>query len=184
MWWCMGQLRLLLIITLAWFAFLFNIERIDVAGQQPFNIESVVYVIAIISSVSLLAFPNLGARKTALFRGLVVAAYFATQLGTLTSGTPRSLYSWAVDVIVLLVTLILMGRVSQALLNFELAVQAFVLDVDGARLMSRLVGEQQVNHELYRSRRFERPVSIVYCSIPKMPNEEDSRIITDFIRWR
>src|SRR5439155_465302 len=76
MWWCMGQLRLLLIITLAWFAFLFNIERIDVAGQQ------------------------------------------------------------------------------------------------------------QINHELYRSRRFERPVSIVYCAIPKMPNEEDSRIITDFIRWR
>src|SRR5438552_3715483 len=141
MWWCMGQLRLLLIITLAWFTFLFNIERIDVAGQQPFNIDSGVYVVAIIASVAMLAFPNLGTRKVWLFRAMVFVAYIALRLNLILSGEPRSLYWWAVDIVVLLVTLLLVGRVSQALLNFELAVQAFVLDVDGARLMSRQVGE-------------------------------------------
>ncbi len=180
----MGQLRLLLIITLAWFTFLFNIERIDVAGQQPFNIDTSIYVLAITASVALLAFPNLGARRTWLFRAMVFAAYVAMRLSLLTGEEPRSLYWWAVDLIVLLVTLMLMGRISQALLNFELAVQAFVLDVDGSRLMPRLNGEQQINHELYRSRRFERPVSIVYCAVPKMPDEQDARIVTDFIRWR
>ena len=48
--------------------------------------------------------------------------------------------------------LLLLRRVSIALLEFELAVQAFVLDVKSARLVSRMEGEEQVNQELYRAR--------------------------------
>ncbi len=90
MWWYMGQLRLLLIITLAWFAFLFNLGRIDVAGQPQLKIDPSVYAIAIIASVSLLAFPNLGTRKVWIFRTVVFASYLAIRLTSYVSGAQQS----------------------------------------------------------------------------------------------
>jgi lipopolysaccharide/colanic/teichoic acid biosynthesis glycosyltransferase len=185
-WWDMAQLRLLLIITLCWFAILFNIERISELVREPITLDATVYAVVIITSVALLTFPNLSSVNIWLSRVVMLAIYGAARLvftPNLNSGVLFP-YNLLMDVVALMVTLWIMRQVGHALLQFELTVQAFVLDVESARLLSRSDGQEQVNHELYRARRFERPVAVIYCSVSVPDSDKESKVVTDFIRWK
>ncbi|MCZ7545299.1 MAG: sugar transferase [Anaerolineae bacterium] len=179
----MARLRSFLILTILWFAFLFNIERLDVLGSEPFNLASFVYVLAIAISAALVVFPNLGHQNLQLSRLAVLAIYGVTR--TLFRGwETEPVHQFLVEGVALLITLALMRRLSQGLIDFELAVQAFVLNVEGARMLPQVEGAEQANHELYRARRFERPVAVVYCAAPDIVDAGDSQVVTEFVRWR
>src|SRR5712691_6450994 len=177
----MAQLRLLLIISLAWFASLFNIERIGLLFHQSISLDTAVYAIMIITGVAFFCFPNIGKQSKWVSLIIIMMTYLVSRV---LRGLPITATSTAVDGAVMFGGLLLLRRVSMALLEFELAVQAFVLDVKSARLVSRMEGEEQVNQELYRARRFERPVAVLYCTVQANSEEKDSHVVTEFFRWR
>ncbi len=182
----MAQLRLLLIITLCWFAILFNIERVSELAREPVTLDATVYAVVILTSVALLSFPNLGSLNVWFSRAVMLAVYAVARLLFSPNLNANGLFPYNIllETLVLVVSLWIMRRVSRALLEFELTVQAFVLDVESARLLPRTDGQEQVNHELYRARRFERPVAIIYCTVPTPDGEKETRVVTEFIRWR
>jgi lipopolysaccharide/colanic/teichoic acid biosynthesis glycosyltransferase len=179
----MAQLRLLLIVSLAWFAFIFNAQQIVVPGIPALSLDIAVYALMLLTAVTFFSFPNL-AKQNVIISYLVLIALYFVSLGTRRMpAVEHTLYDTAIDAVVIFVNLVLLRRLSHALLEFEFAVQAFVIDVKNARLISRMEGEEQVNQELYRARRFERPVAVAYCTVPAN-NGNNGLVKTDFIRWR
>src|SRR2546423_1500168 len=76
----MAQLRLLLIITLCWFAILFNLERVSGLAQVPITLDTTVYALVILTSVALLSFPNFSTSNVWLARAVLLASYGAARL--------------------------------------------------------------------------------------------------------
>jgi lipopolysaccharide/colanic/teichoic acid biosynthesis glycosyltransferase len=187
------QTRILLVVTVMWFVFLFNIERLSLFGQKPFNLDTSTYVTAALISVALLAYPDLAYRNIWYSLGGVVTISIVvrTVMG----------YGWHVDaisqffpeVVLVTATFILMRKVSHNLLGYETKLEALLLGTDSSRIVSHAVGEDQINQELYRARRFERPLAIVYCAGSEAINRalsnssNDRDVLTDVlketVRW-
>lgn len=181
----MVKYRTLLIASFAWFVFLFNIERIDIFGQEPFNLDSSVYVFAMVTLLSIMAFPDLGSIRFSVGGFFLIAFYLFIGLFFRPFFIDQPILIHLVEVLALLVTLFLSQRVSLALLDFEIRIEAFVLDVAGTGMVNASEGEELVNNELYLARRFDRSLSLVYCQVPDMPGlEKDSTIELDWMRWQ
>jgi lipopolysaccharide/colanic/teichoic acid biosynthesis glycosyltransferase len=180
----MAQLRLLLIICLAWFAILFRIGNVAVWGNETIEIGTAVYAIMIIVGFGMFLFPSLSRLNPVLTYTGMVVLYMASIGARGMTLADDTISSYAVDLGVMLIGLLLIRRVAQSLLDFEMAVEGFVMDVKNARLTPLNEGEEAVMQELHRARRFERPVAIVYCTTETMGvNDPDAQIKTDFIQW-
>lgn len=183
----MAKYRILLMVSLTWFTLLFNVERIDIAGQPPLNLDSLLYLFVLSVILLTVTFPNMGKLNYAVAGTSLLAGYVVTALLVRPGWADRSVVLILVECASLLITLFFMRKVSAALLDFEIAVETFVLGVNGSRLLSTTEGIDQINAELYRARRFERPLSIILIEIPVPGKEQQSgstTVETDFIRWR
>lgn len=183
----MAKYRILLMVSLTWFTLLFNVERIDIAGQPPLNLDSLLYLFVLSVILLTVTFPNMGKLNYAVAGASLLAGYVVTALLVRPGWADRSVVLILVECASLLITLFFMRKVSAALLDFEIAVETFVLGVNGSRLLSTTEGIDQINAELYRARRFERPLSIILIEIPVPGKEQQSgstTVETDFIRWR
>jgi lipopolysaccharide/colanic/teichoic acid biosynthesis glycosyltransferase len=180
----MIQVRALLIATVTWFILLFNIERFDVFDyQQPVNLSTTLYMTIIVTAVSLLSFPNLA--KANLWFSATTMTIFYLGMSMLSDATAlQATFFWrATEIGILLISFVLMQKVSQAILDFEIAVQSFVLDANNSRMMPFHQGQEQVSQELHRARRFERPVAIIYCE--SASNDDTvTKIDGEFWQWR
>jgi lipopolysaccharide/colanic/teichoic acid biosynthesis glycosyltransferase len=187
------QTRILLVVTVMWFVFLFNIERLDLFGQKPFNLDTSTYVVAALISVALLAYPDLAYRNIWYSIGAVITLDIVVRTVMGYPWNVDSIYLFFPEAFLVTATFLLMRRVSHALLGYETKIEALLLDTDSSRIVSRAVGEDQINQELYRARRFERPLSIVYCAGSEAINqaldrsENDTEVLNDVvketIRW-
>lgn len=180
----MTRIRIFLIIAILWFAVLFNVERVSVNGQA-LNLDDAIYVITALTGVALLSFPNLGRQKLWVSTVAVYTGYIALHFLPLFEWHEGEFYVFFAEVLSPIITLVLMRSISHALLEFEMATEAFVLGADNLRTLPRTEGEEMVNHELYRARRFERPVAVIYCTIPESAvGDEETMVKTDIIPWR
>src|SRR5688572_5901320 len=130
----MAQLRLLLIVCLSWFAVLFNIERIVLWNNQTIDLDTSVYAIMILIGVALFCFPNLSRQSKWLIFASMLVGYFASVGVRGEVLANKAIHTIAIDSVVMFTGLLLFRRVGQALLDFELAVQNYVIDVKNARL--------------------------------------------------
>ena len=181
----MAKYRILLIITFAWLTLLFNVERIDILESQPFNLDTSVYILTLLTTLSVVAFPNLGRMNPWATGAGLVLLYVALGLIMNPNWFDRPPLIITLEIVAIGVTLFLMRRVSGALLEYEMNVETFVLDVNGARMLPTAEGVNQINSELYRARRFERPVSLVHIRIPQVATDVQATTIeSDFVKWR
>ncbi len=163
----MAKFRLLLISLAAWQILLFNLERPDIlSGGRNIDLASFVYVLAAMVMVGMLMMPDLGKERIELVVVPTMVLYVILKIYV---SIRRELmvdtmfvYISITEVAVLLITVWIARNVSVAVASFEDAVETTVLGTDKLRVLPMAEGEEQINHELFRARRFDRPVSILY----------------------
>src|SRR5687767_4837108 len=123
----MAQLRLLLIVCLSWFAVLFNIERLVLWNNQTIDLDTSVYAMTILVGVALFCFHNLSRQSKWFTFAAMLVGYFASMgaRGELLANKP--IHTIAIDGVVMFTGLLLFRRVGKALLEFEMAVQNYVM---------------------------------------------------------
>jgi lipopolysaccharide/colanic/teichoic acid biosynthesis glycosyltransferase len=161
----MPQYRLLFVIVFAWFAILFNIERVDIGGQEPFDLDTLVYVLSFAISMFVVAFPHFVRRSHWWLNVAVLVVYAMIRLYIRTGWLDQPATIIIMEILALTITTLLMRRVADALMNFEEMLEIFLLDIKGVQMLPTTEGAERVNQELYRARRFERPVALVYCEM-------------------
>lgn len=169
----MAKFRLLLIVLAGWLILLFNVERPNILrGGGSIDIASFVYVLVGLITVILLMFPDMGKERFTLVATPFMIAYAGIKIYISRDDVIDSLFVYIAitEIVTLLVTLWISRYVSVAVASFEDAVENAVLDTDKLRVLSMVEGEEQINHELFRARRFDRPVSVLYLRNSTLPS--------------
>lgn len=158
----MARFRLLLIGLTVWLVILFNLERPDITNLGNLDLDSIVYVIAAMAAVTILALPDLAKRSEyVLLPTLVLYG-----IGKLTLGNPEKALPLIITEIVVLILTVSVSRViSLATANIEKAIENVLLSPEKSNILSDSDGEEKINNELFRARRFDRPVGFVVLRV-------------------
>ncbi len=158
----MARFRILLIVLTGWLIILFNLERPDITGIGNLDIDSVVYVIAALAAIVVLALPDIGRRQEFVFLPTLVL-YGAGKFLFGNSNTPVPLI--ITEIVVLFLTISVARMISLATANIERAIENVLLKPQKSNVLAEAEGEEEVNNELFRARRFDRPVGFVVLRI-------------------
>lgn len=154
----MARLRILILILAAWLSLIFNLERPDLFG---INLSPVVYFLVVALTVLLLLFPDLGATRVELVIGAALSFYvLSPHLGFL-ANTRISPFMTVTEIAIIIMTVFTVRILSRSVANVEQVVESVVVGAGETRILSTTEGEQTANNELFRARRFNRPVSLV-----------------------
>ncbi len=167
----MFQLRILIVATALWLIFLFGLARPDLIGA---DLSPAVYVLALLIVVGMFFLPDLGAQHWAIVTVPGVLLYIGLgALGQL--GHP--LLAWPetpIELIVLFITQFLTRTISLAVAKLEQVLENVVINADRTRILSAVEGEEIVNGELFRARRFNRPVALMVLCLDSIPQLRSS----------
>lgn len=159
------KLRLFVVLLAVWIVFLFNIERIDALS---INLPTTLYVIAAIGIVPTLLFPATGQIRFEIIAIPVAAVYVLLRSLDVLTVLPAAVPGIVTETIILLITLWIGRRITINLEGFEAIVDDVVFDIESDRILGMNEGEQTVNNELFRARRYERPVSVIFIKLPSV----------------
>lgn len=177
----MSQIKVHLIILTLWFALLSQLNTI-LPGSD--NLEMFTFIYLIGMSIAMFLLPGLAEQGLVLS---TIVAQFLYVFNYLTWGAligTNEPYLFVIGLVLVQVTLMLMRWVSLPLVKFDQAAENFIFDSKQSNLLNAVEGEEEINHELYRARRFERSFSIVYCEIPDTATSEKDALKTDFVNWQ
>jgi lipopolysaccharide/colanic/teichoic acid biosynthesis glycosyltransferase len=114
----------------------------------------------------LLAFPNFETMHPLYSNTIVLVGYLGANwiLGTWSrySAQPGLLL---LEIAVLLISFLILRKLSRLLLNLELGLQIFVLQPGNSPIMSYARSKAEVERELRRAFRFDRRVACIYCEV-------------------
>ena len=157
----MVRLRIIILCVALWLSILFNLERPDVLG---FNVSSVVYILSAGLVVAILLFPDLGTLRTeGLLLGTTALYGVAYLLGLHTPNLTAPMI--VTEIVILLVTVFIAALLSKSVAHIEQVVEGVATAADETRIYSAAEGEQVINNELFRARRFNRPVSLLVVKV-------------------
>lgn len=161
----MVTLRWRMIALTLWLALLFNIERVNLGSEDTLNLPTATYVVGLLSAVASLL---LSGRPRSL-PGVVAAtvAGYALLLFLVPGpdlGGMRTYMSLA-GLLLALVTTLLAHLVAEGLAEFHRGVESVVLAGAGPPLMSLSDAGERLEVELDRTRRIERPITVVKLRI-------------------
>lgn len=167
----MARLRIFIILTILWMTFLFNLERPDVLG---INLSSAVYIIAALALVVILLLPDFGNMRLALLLVPVLLAYGVLRLLPASASPEATLPIVAIECAVIIATVFTARLLSAIVTNFEDVVENLVIGSNKTRIQSMAEGEQVINSELFRARRFARPVGLLLIKLNDVPEMQAS----------
>ncbi|MCS6870301.1 MAG: sugar transferase [Anaerolineae bacterium] len=166
----MAKFRLLLILLTLWLFLMFNLARPDVligTPDFPLDLSSLVFVVSTIMATAILLMPDLARVRIEFMFSAALMLYIFLRLtfvpfkGVAATDPRRAVYLVVAEVIVLFISLILVRAVSLAVTSFEKAVENIVLRPSQLRILPQAEGEEAINSELFRARRFDRPVAFI-----------------------
>lgn len=175
----MSNIKLQLATLLVWLAVLFNINVFLPTGE---SLPIFVYVLCIAIGGTMLMMPRLA--KTSFTVSIVVTLVVYGLLYILFTNTDNATITVIAGAVAVLITLTIMRWLCNRLLELDLATQNFIVGRGTYGLITRAEGEQKMNDELYRARRFERPLAMVYCTLPDTPSERSVTVETEIINWQ
>ncbi len=167
----MARFRLLLVGLTIWLIIIFNLARPELLlGEKDlsFNLSPLVYLMASLTAIVILLLPDLGRANIYLILIPVLGIYLVSRfmLDTPDPATPKHTFYFIVtEIVVLFLTVVVVRAVSLAVTNFEMAVENVVLRPANSRILSMADGEDKINSELLRARRFDRPVGFIVVRI-------------------
>jgi lipopolysaccharide/colanic/teichoic acid biosynthesis glycosyltransferase len=161
----MARLRFIVILLAVWLILLFNIERWHTLGINP---PGAIYLITAIAIMSVLAFPGVIAIRWPIVLGLFVVVYTAFRFQSAEkSSLPLVavlLPEWALIAIGFTVARL----ISSTITNVERTYDTLIETDAKSRILKGLAGEEVINQELFRARRYDRPVSLIYIKTPSL----------------
>lgn len=181
----MTKIRIELMLAVCWFVLLFNIERLDLFGEQRFNLSNSVYLAVIIVSAVILLFPRL-ARGNLLVSVLVLFGLYVIVRGALYPVWDRGEIGWyGFEFLALVVSFLIMRQIGQTVIRFERAIKAFLLPKSKLADEGDPITLELIEREFYRARRSEEALSVLYCALK--PEEGDisaQDIQLNSLKWR
>lgn len=151
----------LLVTVLAIF---FNIERLDIGGENAVNIQSFVYALGMVAVLSVLLIPIF--RRAPVFIAVItwLAVYLLLKL-TFFDDKPLVgdglVYLTITEMTFLVILVLVSNLVSHGVGEFENAVEQLTLAEDGHLLEDLDSGRESIHTEITRSRYYERPISVL-----------------------
>lgn len=172
----MARFRLFLIALAVWLFILFNLARPDIMlGDTNLTLDfsPLLYVTSVGLALGLLLVPRLGRARFEYILPPTLIAYLVLRLGVISDDIlyepRRTLYLVIAEVVVLLITLVLVRALSLAINTLEKAAEDVIVRPSNLRVLSMTEGEEKINSELFRARRFDRPVAFILIDIMSLP---------------
>jgi lipopolysaccharide/colanic/teichoic acid biosynthesis glycosyltransferase len=169
----MSRIKWYLLAAVVWFTVFFNIERLDIGGQNTFNLSNITYLMTLVIGIGMFIFPDLGNLRTRYAGLILLVSYIALGLVFWDEWSGRFLTYYVAEVSLLFATFLLMRRASRSLLKFEESVEMFVVDDETSPILETDEGIKRANEEVRRADRFKHPVALVCCSgYSKVPEDK------------
>lgn len=170
----MKNFRMAFILLLLFLTVFFNIERLDIQQQNTIDIDTFVYIITIIAILSVIVFNRITDFKLIYSFIFWYAVYFVLKLtldrteSFLAGGV--YLYLSITEMVFLGVGLWISYYVSKQLTDLEATIRNMTLFGSDRRLMTFENSSNEVQLELYRSRRFNTPLSLIVFQLIENDN--------------
>lgn len=151
---------------------LFNIERLDLDGKDIIDLETGVYVLAVIAIILILTIKWLGALRQPVLISLATGIFFVVKLALLTRRPLiGGIYTYLsfTELGLFLVAVFLAQNVAVNLKDLEHNAKMFSF-ANIHKIKGVQEAHKEIEAEIYRSRRFRRPLSIIVL-------EQDSKDI-------
>jgi len=159
----MQRLRISILSLLIFLVILFNIERLDIGDENVINLETAIYVLIVIAIIMILSIRWLQVLRQPTLIALSTIAYFFVKL-VLTPQRPLvgDIYTYLsfTELGLVIVAVFLTQNLALIIKDFEQAVENFAFA--NIRKIKRVQeAHEEIQAEIYRSRRFLRPLSII-----------------------
>jgi len=157
----MSSLQSRVLALVAWLLVFFSVERVEIGTFQGINLATAVYIIGMVA-VLLPLIPGAMLIPLPMMTGMIGVLYLISLLigrGPVVEGA--YVYLVLAGAFFLLVTLLLSYLVGQSLEEFRRAVETITFSARAGRLRSRDEASELGELEMTRSRRSERPISIM-----------------------
>ena len=151
---------------------LFNIERLDLDGKDIIDLETGVYVLAVVAIILILTIKWLGALRQPVLISLATGLFFVVKLVLLTRRPLiGGIYTYLsfTELGLFLVAVFLAQNVAANLKDLEQNAKVFSF-ANIRKIKGVQEAHKEIEAEIYRSRRFRRPLSIIVL-------EQDSKDI-------
>lgn len=161
----MKRMRSRIILLVFWLTLLFNIERVDIDQQSPFNLAWFVYILAA-ATVGIFLVVPMRRREMYLVSFGVLAAYGALKwysLSPFLRGGNK--YVTLTEIGALLITIAVTWAISEAIHDFVQAVEAISLPEGRRRLLAYEQIQERIHTEISGARRHQRPLSIALIEL-------------------
>ncbi len=166
-----AKFRLVLIVFTFWLFVLFNLARPDLLlglANFPLDLSSLVFAMSAGAALLVLLMPDLARMRLELMYGAILGVYLVLRLvvvGVDDLQPSRAVYLIVMESASLFVTVVIARLLSLAVTNFERAVENIVLKPSNIQILPMTEGEERINSELFRARRFDRPVSFIMIEL-------------------
>ena len=142
---------------------LFNIERLDVNGTSPINLSTTIYLLTTIAVITTLSVKWIRKMRPAVL-GLMWAIVFIIVKFTTTSQHPLlgGIYTYLTftEFAMFLLAVYLTHNVTLNFDELEQAIKNFAF-ANNSRIKRTPESQEKINAEIYRSRRFQRDLSVI-----------------------
>jgi GGDEF domain-containing protein len=171
----MRSFRLSLIALLIFLTLVFNMERLDIGEENLINIQTFVYVLVIIIIMVPLMLPVLGRANIAFPIAFWLSCYallkYYTNIrrGAIFGGVYT--YLTVTELSLLIMSIILAKQLISLVDDIEDTVKNIVFADRSSRVLLMEEAENEIKRELYRSRRFQHPLSIIVLE-PRTDRED------------
>lgn len=157
----MKKLRLNIVALVIWLTVFFNIERLDIGGNDTINLDSGVYLVAVVAMI--LPLISFFQQRSVLFTLVPTLMLLALVLVISPSQDLGDFYTYItlVEITMLTVLAVLGHRVGQSLAEFRRAVEIVTLKDSTSRLYDLARANELVRTEMSSSRRTQRPLSLL-----------------------
>jgi len=163
------------IVLLLFLTVFFNIERLDIQQENTIDIDTFVYIITIIAILSVIIFHRLAEFKLIYSFIFWFSVYFILKL---TLDRTESFLAGGVYLYLSITELVFLGvglwisyYVSKQLTDLEATIRNMTLFGSDRRLMTFENSSNEVQLELYRSRRFNTPLSLIVFQLTENNNQ-------------
>ncbi len=159
------RVRMMLIFLIVWVVVFFNIERSEFLA---INIPSTLYIYSAIWLLLMLLLSSTGQVRSEYSLLLALPIYAGLRYFHILSNVEFTVPGLIVECSILSATIWFGQRVSSNLENLQMVVDEIIYDNKSGRIQSMNEGEDAVNKELFRARKYERPVAILYIKMPSV----------------
>lgn len=167
----MKNLRLSVIGLVIGLSILFNIERLDFEAENFIDIDSFVYVLALIAVVFTIGVPILQRATISVLMGEWAGIYYLSKLSLLLFFNGRPLFGGVytylsiTELALLLIVVLLAHKVATPLQEFKEAVESITFKNINKRIKPITEADEEIQLEMFRSRHNHHPLSVVLVEL-------------------